>query len=790
MHGQRAQRRVSNVANDATTFIGRSRELREIRELLGRTRLLTLTGAGGVGKTRLAKAAVASLYRSFADGARFIDLSQAFEEDAIVQLVRDAAPGVRDASTLVGQLSSAELLLVLDNCEHLVDEVSTIESQILAWCPSVTIINTTRLPLGIAGEHIMLVAPLGTTTNRVGQASESAILFIDRARAVTGRVIGESNIAAVNELCVRLEGLPLAIELAAIKARVMTVPEITAGLDDRFGLLAGGPRDSPVRHHSLNAMLQWSWEHCSADERILWARFSVFAGPVPMDAIASICALSEPSQTTRVVDGLVQQSLLAVEETHEGIHFRMLDTIREFGRNALISNSDGTTELAAIRQRHLQYYADLVSAISTSWFSHTQHKWSRLAASTIANLRVAFEYALEDPENFAVADSLFSGLWLFWVSARLAEGRAWADKLHRQSRHHNHILTTGSLWTYGWISLLSGDIALARTLLTEAAVRASTDKDLQGAYLSKGLLAACAAIDADLDFAAEQYDEVVEAAEQDGDPMGLAVVLQNRAEIRCLSGDYASARADCVLAETICQDNGDEWLLLYVLWVRTLINYSQRDFAAARESAIRALRLRTATENQHGVALVAETLAWTLSQQGEALLAAVFLGSTERYWTATGFTLMGVSSLINCRKQCMAELADALGPVELQRHLTRGAAQDVTALPQMVDKIEGVSTSEEDGTAQHVATAASRSPAMESTALSELTDRQYEIAQLLAQGLTNKEIAAALVIGRRTVDTHVGHILARLGVARRAEVAALVGFNQHSDSSRSTPAGN
>lgn len=786
MHGSRAQRRVNNVASDTTTFVGRSRELREIRDLVAHTRLLTLTGAGGVGKTRLAKAAIVRLYRSFRDGARFIDLSQAFEDEVIVQLIRDSTPGVRDAGTLVAQLSGAELLLVLDNCEHLVERVSSIVSQVLAWCPTVTIITTTRLPLGITGEHTMRVAPLGVEVSGVGKASESASLFIDRARAVTGREFAESDLAAVNELCVHLEGLPLAIELAAIKARIMTVRQISAGLDDRFALLTGGPRDAPTRHRSLDAMLRWSWDHCSPDERSLWTQFSVFAGPVPMDAVAIICDLGGPANTTRVVDGLVQQSLLVVDDTQRGIRFRMLDTIREFGRRALIADCDPDSVLASVRLRHLQYYANLVSNLSTAWFGSAQQESSQLATANISNIRVAFDYALENSELSTIADSLFSGLWLFWVSARLAEGRSWAEKLYRQFQQRNNAPCTASLWTCGWISLLSGDVSGARTLLAQASVRASTEEDIRGICLSNGLLAACAAIDADLDFAAEQYDEVVENAQRGGDPVSLAVLLQNRAEVRCLRGDYRGAGADCALAETICTDHGDEWLLLYVLWVRTLIAYQQGDLATARRDSVRALRLSTSTENQHGVALLADTLAWTLSRQGDGDIAAVLLGATERYWAATGCTLMGVTALINCRTQCMASLAETIGSEQLQQRLAQGATQDVAALRRMADGIEGVSTVTELRVAQQPDSSGVAGSPRETTVLSALTARQYEIALLVARGMTNKEISTALVIGRRTVDTHVGNILAKLGVSRRSEVATLVGSAHDLGELRST----
>lgn len=768
MAGLTSLRKNTNVPVDVTSFVGRSRELREIRDLLSHTRLLTLTGVGGVGKTRLAKAAIANLYRSFDDGARFVDLSEVPIEGFVEQFIRDATPGVRDANTLVGQLAGANVLLVLDDCEHLVEPVGAIVADVLAWCPMVRILTTTRLPLGIAGEHVLQVSPLGVEPSTRGQVTDSAMLFTDRARAVTGREFTVTDAAAIDELCRRLEGLPLAIELAAIKTRIMTVPEISAGLDDRFGLLRGGPRDAPQRYRSLDAMLRWSWDHCDADERRLWAQFSVFAGSVSMDAVGRICELADPASTSDVVDRLVQRSLLVCEDSQWGIRFRMLDTIREFGQRA---GADVVGPSDALRTRHLRYYASMVSTLQQNWFGGEQQRSSHLVQANIANIRRAFDYAVEHEDRTDLAEELFSDLWMYWVGCgRLAEGRAWATKLSPRVR----VLGCAASWTYGWILLLSGDTDGARRHLSACAAdadrRRSSDRDR---CLSVGLMAACSAIEGDDAGAIGAYDHAIDLAREAGDAMCLALMLQNQAEVSCLVGDFDRAEANCEVAENVCIEYGDQWCRSHVLWVRSLIAFRRGDAVAARRHGAEALRLKTATEDQLGLALIAETLAWSLAQLGDHAMSATLLGATESYWTATGCPLMGLAPLNDDHGRCLADLTEALGTEELRRRLIYGAAQDITRVPLLVDVTDG-DVEVPNRKRPVVDHRADHAGSVDSVRLSALTERQHEIARLIARGMTNKEIAAALVIGRRTVDTHVGHILTRLGVSRRSEIATLV----------------
>jgi non-specific serine/threonine protein kinase len=757
---------------DATSFVGRRAELRRIRELLAEVRLLSLIGIGGVGKTRLAKEAIAVLRRSFRDGVCFVDLTALQDEALLEQVVRDSVPGASGATSLVSQLADLNLLLVLDNCEHVCDALGSLVSEVVAWCPGVRILATSRLPLEVSGEYLLRVAPLETTP-AARQLTDSAALFRDRVGAAGGS-LNATDLAAVDELCTRLDGLPLAIELAATKTRTMTIPEIIARLDDRFGLLRGGPRDSQPRHQSLDAMLRWSWEQCTGDERRLWTQLSLFAGPASLRAIVGVCGFGESASALDTVDKLVQQSLLVRAEAAGEASFGMLETIREYGRRQLAEDGiDHANDeaLGAFRDRHLRYFQHLAATARERWFGASQRQSAQLLAASIADIRLAFEWALTTDRRIAHADALFADLWLYWVGCgHLHEARTWAHLLWARLDEHDQAPTCRSQWTRGWVSVVTGDLADARYHLRRCRDRAPSEGTERDGYTARGLLAACHAIEGNYPLAVEQYEEALAEARADGHPLSLALMLQNYAEISMMCGDFTRAERSCDSSEQVCAAHGDEWCYSHVVWVRAIISYMRGEYPNARAQGLRALGLKISVEDQLGMALALEVLAWTAAAEGDHAGAAVVLGGTEVYWGSAGCPLMGLPRLIELRNSCLRALSDALGPARLRRALDEGANMGLERLTLLRSGVP-------DGPLGHAGQDGLAPPTDAGVAPSDmdaLTAREREVAFLVGEGLTNRAIAARLVIGPRTVETHVARVLAKLGVLRRSEIAAIV----------------
>ncbi|MGE4425450.1 MAG: LuxR C-terminal-related transcriptional regulator [Solirubrobacteraceae bacterium] len=764
----------SNVPADVTTFVGRERELRQIRDALGRTRLLSLIGAGGVGKTRLALAAARELGRAFAGGAWFVDLTAVRDGEFLEQTIRDAVPGVKRAGSLVDQIGDADLLLVLSDCEHIVTAMRELVGGLLPWCPGVRILTTTRIPLEVAGEHLLTVPPLPVAPQAGGAPSDAAALFANRALAATGAPPDGLDAADVDELCARLDGLPLAIELAAMKARTMAVRDIIDGLDDRFELLRGGQLDGPPRHRSLDAVLRWSWDLCDDAERELWTGFSTFVGSVTVDAIVDTCGYESALAAHEVVDRLVQRSLLLAEAAGGTVRFRMLDTIREFGRRALelrAGGADGSDPATSLRRRHLDHYRAAVAAAEPEWFGRRQLEITRRVTADMPNIRLAFDGALTDPGLCRHADALYADLWIHWIgSGHVNEGRVWAGRLFDRLDEINVAPSCRARWIRGWSGIIAGDIDDSVVQLERCLHEAPRRGTPQDAYMARGLLGACRAVRGEFDVARRDYGVAIEQARDNDDPVGTALLLQNLAELSGTYGDGDHALELCDASAAICRERGDRWCFSHVLWVRSLVGYRQRRLDLAWDEGIAALALKTEIQDQLGIALAGEVLAWIAAARDDHDTAAVMLGATDVYWRAAGVALYGLQPLLDARRACLDDLRGALGGERLGRALEEGARLGLS-------RLQGLATGEEVAGAERSARRSGRraAEAPESAGrLAELTKRELEVAELVAQGMTNKEIAATLIVSRRTVDTHVAHILAKLGCGRRSEVARVV----------------
>lgn len=773
-----------NIPADVTSFVGRSQEVRDIRTLLRKTRLLTLTGTGGVGKSRTARSAGAAIQRAFKDGVWLTDFDFVQDSRFVQQAIQDSTPGPASVLSLADQLADRSHLLILDNCDRLTEEIADTVAGLLARCPQLRILATSRTPLDISAEYVLNIQPFIADADghsRSDLIDDAVRLFRDRAQAASGWCQDARADLEIAQLCRQLDGLPLAIELAALRTRTMPVQEIIKRLDDRFGLLKGGPRDMHPRHRSLWTLLEWTWDQCSVAERSLWAQFSVFVGSATLDAIRAVCVTDDSSDITDVVDDLVQQSILTRRQSGDRIRFQMLDTIRAFGRLKLERDSTSlgfTATLADLRNRHLDYYAAFTKGVERAWFGPDQLHTSVMVTDEMANMRAAFDWAMEFAERGSIGTTMVADLWFYWNGCgHLNEGRLWSEHAWDQVERLGIAHDANELWVLGWNLLITGDVDRAEHMLLECFSQAERQGDARAASFGRALLGAVRFFQDDYAAGIELYVAAVGEAKRRGDQLSSAVFLYQLAEAYCLSDQFELAEECCRECIAICERNGDQWCISYARWVQALRAYMQRSDDRAASIAAQALTTMRTIDDQLGIALAGEVCAWLAAENGKYRDAATILGATESYWTASGSSVMGLRRLMEMRAACEAKLKANLAERDLTRAIAKGRTLGFDWIAPLALQSAGetgvadspVSSARLSVDRDQVSTAQRNSAALQS-----LTRREREIANLVAQGLTNKEIAAQLIIGKRTADTHVAHVLAKCGLRRRSEIASLI----------------
>ena len=403
------------------------------------SRLVTLTGVGGAGKTRLALRAAGAVARNYPDGVWFADLAELEDATLLAQAIA-AALGLHGrrsdspATALSDYLTDKKLLLVLDNCDHIRDECAILTDGLLRQAPTLSILTTSRQILGVTGEHVFHVPPLTIPEDAVTLGPDAVAhyeamnLFVERAQAVNPSFrLDESTVQATATICQRLDGIPLAIELAAARLRAMSVHDLLDRLEDRYRVLVGGSPSALPRHRTLRELIGWSWELCTDEERAAWARSSVFPSNFDMAAAEAICT-GDPLERGTVLEAitaLVDKSILMAQEEGGRVRYRMLETIRQYGAEQL----EAAGQRAEMRERHRLYYAGVARDAGSQWFSDRQATWLGRLRLEQSHLRGALEASFEDAELVDSGLAVVSDLWFFWIATgQTHEARRWLER--------------------------------------------------------------------------------------------------------------------------------------------------------------------------------------------------------------------------------------------------------------------------------------------------------------------------------------------------------------------------
>ncbi|SMD27466.1 ATP-binding protein [Kibdelosporangium aridum] len=774
MSGTRSRRHGDNLPAEVTSFVDRRREIAEVKRFLSTSRLLTLTGVGGVGKTRLAVRAAAGVRRAFPDGVWLVELAALQDRTLLEQTVADTV-GLHDRSArsprevVVDHLRDKQLLLVLDNCEHLVDRCAGLAVELLAAAPGLRILATSRHALRTPGEHILAVPPLPVPDpERPSQpgklvGNEAIRLFAERATAVApGFAVTADNHPTLARICRRLDGLPLAIELAAARLRVLTLEQILHRLDDRFRLLCTGSRTVLPRHQTLRAVVDWSYQLCSPPEQALWGRVSVFIGGFDLDAVEAVCAGDgiDRAQVLELVTGLVDKSSLTRHDQNHGpqARYQLLDTIRHYGRDTLRTAG----KEAALRRRHQDYYLDLAERGEAEWFGPTQLEVAARTRSEHANLRLALEFSLSTPGESHNGLRLATTLYFYWGGCGfVAEGRHWLDRALALNTEPSRARAT-ALWINAHLAVLQGDLLAATAMVEECRAWAQGRGEMTTLAYAICIGGTVAWFSGDLPRAQALLEDALARFEALGELNGtvirgyLALIV-----VAVFQGDPARAVALGEHARALSDRYGEQWARAYTLYGLSLAEWRRGDVAQANRYAKESLRGTRVFNDTLGTALLVERLAWIAGTAGEGERAAVLLGAAHQIWHLVGGRLLlGSPHYLAAYDACEQQARRTLGDRAFQAAFARGADLD---LEQAVAYALGEKP--EPATPASAAT---------DTAQTLLTRREQQVAALVADGLSNKDIAARLVIAQRTAEGHVENILAKLGFTTRTQLATWV----------------
>jgi predicted ATPase/DNA-binding CsgD family transcriptional regulator len=761
----------TNLPSDLTSLVGRRSEMAQVRELLSRGRLITLTGLGGIGKTRLALQVARDVHRAFDDGAFFVDLAgvsdPALVPHILINTLEVAEQSARPPMiVLADHLRDRQVLLVLDSCEHLSEAVAAVIDTLLRSAPGVRILATSQQPLLVVGEHVKPVSPLevpGADRTPMAPAMQypAVQLFAERASSVSpGFSVNPDNEHAVVQICRQLEGIPLAIELAAGRLGVLTVHELADRIGARFEVLTKGPRTAPARQQTLAATLDWTFELCTPLERLLWERISVFARFLTLEAAEAVCT-DEALPVAAIldtVDGLAAKSILLREEHDHRTRFRVLEVIRQYGQKRLAESGDEEE----LRRRHRDWYMGLVERAAWDWFGPTQKEWAAREHLEHANLRAALEFCLARPAE--VRDALhMAGLsWFRWLSLGYAtEGRLWLERSLKLDTRPS-VERARALCTYALIAIMQGDHTVDPVIgEAESLARALNNDEISG-YLMH-VLGVHATFNDEPQRAVEYFLTGLKHYAQAKVPADYPISIQLTLSLAyLLQGELDKAFDVWKDIRSRCEQRAELFYRAWAEWGIGFWHLTRGETDDADLCLRQALRISREFPDTVALAFILEVLAWTAVESGAGERGAELLGGASGFWRDLGgVQLVGSKELMRRRERFEHRARELIGDEPFDEAFARGGERSM-------DEVVAFALGEAE-----VAVLERPSPLKIG-----LTRREIEVAELVCEGMSNKQIAARLVISRRTADAHVEHIRTKLGVHTRAQIAAWVTSNQ------------
>ena len=722
-----------------TSFVGRRDELDQLRRLLSTTRHITIVGPGGSGKTRLAEELARQVARSFGDGLAVAYLAGASTAADVGHIVT-AAVGLRDrgerVEALVDYLGSRRYLLVLDNCEHLNDAAAILAARVVAACPRVTVIATSRRLLRVPGEQSF---PVG------GLSAEAAVtLFSQRVRLVNPSfVLPERERPLVVDVCTRLDRMPLAIELAAAGLRHLGLEELVGRISQQLPDLGSSDAAGPPRQRTLRETIDWSHGLLSDDQRVLWRRLSVFAGSFSLDAAESVGSLAplQRRDVRPILGELVDRSMVAFELATG--RYRLIEAMRAYGRERLVDAG----EVAETTARHRAWIVEQAEELDRRWWGPDQAMGLDRLAAAGPDLRAALESCRVDGADVDGLRIVTAGLWYWLTRASLGEAAEWfAAYLGAPA---DPSLRARALWRAGYVAVLRGRYDDARRLLADA--ERAADEAHEPQIRAYARIITCLRVmyeqggDAALPLLHDALDDPA------ADEMVRCWGYIGVSLVSFLQGDWQDCRAASLAGIEMCRTVGESWSRELLFRSLAYAEWKLGDLAAAENALLEALRIDRHLDDVWHLAWTTEVLAWVSADRGRPDRATRLLGVAAAFWARTGSGLPGPWRAFHDVAE--AELRRRSGNEGFDRAFDEGRAlEQARALSMALD---------EDGPASPAVPAAPR-----------ISPRELEVAGLVAEGWGNRVIAERLFLSPRTVETHVQHLMDKLGVGSRAQIAA------------------